>query len=195
MLTLTVREQPPAPGAMSAQILVSPFHIVSLPLFNGAVRFADDGAGEASTASDIGAAGTARPVRARLMDDSKVSSTGLDENFASALAYLAGPFSGILILIVERSNRAVRFHAWQSVLVLGGIGLLAASALLASFLTLLVSPLAFTGMYRLSEIAALLWVVAWVWCLVNAFSGRRWRMPVAGRYAERLAARPVRPAG
>jgi uncharacterized membrane protein len=194
-LTLTVREQPPAAGTMAPQVLVSPFHIVSLPRFNGTVRFADDGAGEASTASAIKPGATGRPGRARRMDGSQVSSTGLDENFASALAYLAGPFSGILILIVERSSRAVRFHAWQSVLVLGGIGLLAASALLASFLTLLVSPLAFTAMYRLSEIAALLWVVAWVWCLVNAFSGRRWRMPVAGRYAERLAARPLRPAG
>jgi uncharacterized membrane protein len=40
---------------------------------------------------------------------------------------------------------------------------------------------------------AVVWVVAWVWCLVKAFTGRPWKMPVAGRYAERLATRTVPP--
>ena len=57
-----------------------------------------------------------------------------------------------------------------------------------SFLTLLLSPAIFTLMYRLSEILAIVWVIAWVACLIQAFSGRRWLMPIAGRYAERLTA-------
>lgn len=126
--------------------------------------------------------------------DATPSSTGLEPNFAAALAYLAGPFSGVLMLLVERTNRYVRFHAWQAVLALGGLGVLALALLLFSFLTLLLSPLAFTLMYRLSAIVAVLWVVAWVWCLVQAFTGRAWKMPVAGRYAERLATRPMTPA-
>jgi uncharacterized membrane protein len=121
------------------------------------------------------------------------SSTGLEPNFAAALGYLAGPFSGILILLVERDSGYVRFHAWQAVLGLGGLGLLAAATLVFSFLTLLLSPLAFTVMYRLSEIVAVVWVIAWVWCLIKAFAGRPWKMPVAGRYAERLATRPMPP--
>jgi uncharacterized membrane protein len=126
--------------------------------------------------------------------DASASSTGLEPNFAAALSYLAGPFSGILILLVERSNRYVRFHAWQAVLGLGGLAVLAAGALFFSFLTLLISPLAFTVMYRVSEIVALVWVVAWVWCLLKAFKGEAWKMPVAGRYAERLATKAL-PAG
>ena len=78
---------------------------------------------------------------------------------------------------------------------LGTLAFVAAAALLSSFLTLLLSPLAFMTMYRLSEIVAVLWVVAWVFCLVKAFTGRAWRMPVAGRYAERLATRPLPPRG
>lgn len=81
----------------------------------------------------------------------------------------------------------MRFHAWQAVLGLGGLGLLAAGTLVCSFLTLLISPVIFTVMYRLSEVLALVWVVAWVICLIKAFSGARWHMPLAGRYAERLA--------
>jgi uncharacterized membrane protein len=67
---------------------------------------------------------------------------------------------------------------------------LATAVLVFSFLTLLVSPLAFTLMYRLSEGIAILWVVAWAVCLVKAFTGSQWQMPLAGRYAARLAARP-----
>ncbi|MEO8078431.1 MAG: protease complex subunit PrcB family protein, partial [Acidobacteriota bacterium] len=41
LLTVLVAEQPPAPGAMAAQLIVSPFHIVSLPRHDGEVRFSD----------------------------------------------------------------------------------------------------------------------------------------------------------
>ena len=63
------------------------------------------------------------------------SSTGLDPNLAAALAYLAGPFSGLLHLLVERANDFVRFHAWQAIIGLGGLGLLSAGTLVFSFLS------------------------------------------------------------
>jgi uncharacterized membrane protein len=125
------------------------------------------------------------------MDSTVPSSTGLDPNFAAALAYLAGPFSGILILLVERANEYVRFHAWQSIVGLGGLGLLSAGLLVLSFLTLLLSPLVFTLMYWLAYVLGIVWVGLWIVCLVKAFTGDRWMMPVAGRHAERLAARPA----
>ena len=125
------------------------------------------------------------------MDSSVPSSTGLDPNFAAALAYLAGPFSGILMLLVERANEYVRFHAWQSIVGLGGLGLLSAGLLVLSFLTLLLSPFVFTLMYWLAYVLGIVWVGLWIVCLVKAFTGDRWMMPVAGRHAERLAARPA----
>jgi uncharacterized membrane protein len=125
------------------------------------------------------------------MDTTAPSSTGLDPNFAAALAYLAGPFSGILILMVERANEYVRFHAWQSVVGLGGLGLLSAGLLVLSFLTLLLSPMVFTLLFWLARLLGILWVALWMICLVKAFTGNRWMMPVAGRHAERLATRPV----
>ena len=39
---------------------------------------------------------------------------GLNENVAAALSYIAGPFSGIAVLVMERENKFVRFHALQS---------------------------------------------------------------------------------
>jgi uncharacterized membrane protein len=125
------------------------------------------------------------------MNTALPSSTGLDPNFAAALAYLAGPFSGILILLVERANDYVRFHAWQAIVGLGGLGLLSAGMLVLSFLTLLLSPRVFTVMNALAYALAVVWVVVWIVCLVKAFTGNRWMMPVAGRHAERLATRSV----
>jgi uncharacterized membrane protein len=216
-LTLAVTERSPAPGMIAAQILVTPFHIVTLPRYDGEVRFVDAsppaGPQSGSTAGPkasvptrplvgattgplFGAATspkTSAPPRpkagATVSSSDAASSTGLDPNFAAALAYLAGPFSGILILLVERANRYVRFHAWQAIVGLGGLGALAVGVLVLSFLTLLLSPFVFTVMYRLSELIAVVWVVAWVMCLVKALTGNAWKMPVAGRYAERFAAR------
>lgn len=194
-LAVVVDEVQPPRDAIAAQLIVTPFHIVSLPRFDGEVRFTD-GSGAPFRRDSL----PPSPVHAEppLVDraftraaaaDAAPSSTGLEPNFAAALVYLAGPFSGILILLVERANGFVRFHAWQAVLGLGGLGLLSAGALVFSFLTLLLSPFAFTLMYRLSEIIAIAWVVAWMVCLIKAMSGARWHMPVAGRYAERLATR------
>ena len=39
---------------------------------------------------------------------------GLSENLAAALSYLAGPFTGLVVLILERENKFVKFHALQS---------------------------------------------------------------------------------
>jgi uncharacterized membrane protein len=213
-LTLAVTERSPAPGMIAAQILVSPFHIVTIPRYDGEVRFIDgrapagagDGSGAgpsvpprplvgATTGPLFGAATSTRTsapprpkARATVSSIDAASSTGLDPNFAAALAYLAGPFSGILILLVERANDYVRFHAWQAIVGLGGLGVLAVGVLVLSFLTLLLSPFVFTVMYRLSEVIAVVWVAAWVMCLVKALTGHAWKMPVAGRYAERFAA-------
>ena len=93
------------------------------------------------------------------------------------------------MLVVERANDYVRFHAWQAVVGLGGLGLLASGMLVLSFVTLLLSSLIFTMMYRLAYLLALVWAVVWIVCLVKAFTGNRWMMPVAGRHAERLATR------
>jgi uncharacterized membrane protein len=118
------------------------------------------------------------------------SSTGLEPPFAAALAYLAGPFSGIIILLAERTNRFVRFHAWQAVIGLGGLGLLAGLLLVSAFLGLFFSPTIFRALYVGSAVAAVVWLAIWGVCLVKAFGGSVLRLPLAGSLAERRAMRP-----
>lgn len=122
------------------------------------------------------------------MDARAASSTGLEPPFAAALAYLAGPLSGIVILFAERSNRFVRFHAWQAIIGLGGLGLVAVLLLLSAFLGLFVSPAMFKTLYGLSGVMAAAWLLIWAICLVKAFGGSVWKLPLVGGMAERRAA-------
>ena len=117
------------------------------------------------------------------------SSTGLAPETAGALAYLAGPLSGALLLILERTSRSVRFHAWQALLGLGALGLGAFLCLGLAFAMLIVSPRGFSVLRWMAGVAAVAWVGFWAIGLVQAFKGRRWKMPIAGDYADRWAGR------
>jgi uncharacterized membrane protein len=114
------------------------------------------------------------------------STTGLEPHIASALAYLAGPFSGVLVLIAERTNPTVRFHAWQSIVGLGGLGVVVAVLILSAFAAIVVSAALFRILLYTGWAVWIAWIVLWVLCLVKAYRGQRWKLPLAGDYAERL---------
>ena len=113
------------------------------------------------------------------------SSTGLEPNLAAALAYLAGPVSGATILLAEQRSSYVRFHAWQAIIGLGGLGVAALALLASAFLALLVSPVAFRVLYVAAAGVAVVWIIVWLVCLFQAFTGREWKMPLVGGYAAR----------
>jgi uncharacterized membrane protein len=115
------------------------------------------------------------------------SSTGLAPRTASALSYLAGPFSGGLILFAESANQDVRFHAWQSVIALGGLGLaVVVSFILAAFALFASATLAMV-LVMVGYVISTALLVVWAVCLWMALAGGRWKLPLAGSYAERLA--------
>lgn len=123
------------------------------------------------------------------MSGREQTTTGMDAHVAAALAYLAGPFSGLLVLLAERTSTNVRFHAWQAILGLGGLGAVVVLLVGLAFASLLVSAAAFRGLMVAAAATAVLWTVCWIVCVVQAFRRRRWKLPVAGTWAERLSAR------
>jgi uncharacterized membrane protein len=205
LLVVVVEELAPDPGVVAAQILISPFHIATLDRDDGEVRFtATESLAESQTVvfkpritpatgkptrgsrfagRGLGTAATASQQAA----NSGGSSTGLTPTVAAAMAYLAGPFSGALLLWTERTSGFVRFHAWQALLGLGVLGTAAAFFLVSAFVLLIVSPTAFWVMLWLAAIACAVWVVVWGLCLWNAYHGNVWKLPYAGDYAERHA--------
>lgn len=131
---------------------------------------------------------TARPaVKVDAARRDERSATGLSPEIAATLAYLAGPFSGALLLASEPDNRFVRFHAWQAVFALGALGAAAIVCLGLAFALLIVSPTAFWAMLWLAAVAGVAWVAVWTLCVVQAYKGRVWKLPFAGNYAERRA--------
>lgn len=119
--------------------------------------------------------------------DVHASSTGLDPRTAAALAYLAGPFSGALVLWVETANRDVRFHAWQSIAGLGALVLAVILSGTIAVLGLFVSATVMLMMLRVATLLTIVLAIVWAVCLWKAFAGGRWKLPLAGNFAERRA--------
>jgi uncharacterized membrane protein len=197
-LVITLAETEPDASAVFAQIVTSPYHVALLPRDDGEIRFdSPDPTGHGTIVfkppkrSAAPAAHQAVVERAASappdVDLSGSSATGLSPRMAAVMAYLAGPFSGALLLASEPTNRFVRFHAWQAVLGLGVLGLAAFGLLLLAFALLIVSPTAFWATLWLSALTAVAWLLAWGTCVVQAYKGRMWRLPLAGEYAARRA--------
>jgi uncharacterized membrane protein len=129
----------------------------------------------------------AKPMEKPTLDPG--SSTGLDPRTAAALAYLAGPFSGVLVLWAETTNRDVRFHAWQSILGLGGLAFAVVLSCALALVALFVSATGMLVMLRVATAISIVFVIVWGICLWKAFAGGRWKLPLAGAYAERRATR------
>jgi uncharacterized membrane protein len=169
---LAVEERQAGAGGVLAQVITSPFHIVAVAKAAGEITWAD----ARHPSRDLRPASEPRPP----------SSTGLEPRTASALAYLAGPFSGALILLAESANPDVRFHAWQSIVGLGGLGLAVLASYLLAFVALFVSATAVSLMVGVATVIWIVLVIVWVVCLWKAWSGERWKLPLVGDYAERF---------
>ena len=101
------------------------------------------------------------------------SSTGLEPNIAGPLCYLLGIVSAIAFLILEKRDRVVRFHAYQSLATFGGLFVLSAVAGVVPLIGGLVLAL-------LTPIGLILWIVL----MVKAYQGERFKLPVVGDWAE-----------
>ncbi|MCL2204366.1 MAG: DUF4870 domain-containing protein [Defluviitaleaceae bacterium] len=104
---------------------------------------------------------------------------GLSENIAAALSYLFGAFSGVVVLILERENKFVRFHALQSTLfflflyVIGAIlNFVTSIPLLGWLLGLAINPLLVIG--------GVLMVLVALFLMLKAYEGTTFKIPILG---------------
>ena len=111
------------------------------------------------------------------------TSIGLRQNVAATLAYAGGWASGIVFLLLEHENRTIRFHAMQSILSAGFIHLLSVVGGFVLSLTPATRANAMTFAWIVFGIGAVLWIVL----MVAAYLGVRFRLPVFGDLAEKVA--------
>jgi uncharacterized membrane protein len=119
---------------------------------------------------------------------------GLDENLGGALSYIniclpIGLVLSIIILVMEKTNKTVRFHALQSLLLLGIVIIL--SVVVGIFVGIVG---AVTGSAALTGILSMLtWVVVLgyyvvaVILAVKAYGNSKMSLPVIGGMAEKWA--------
>ena len=103
----------------------------------------------------------------------KLKGTGLKKNTAGALAYVLGPITGVIFLILEK-DPFVRFHAMQSIVVF--VALFVLQWILGLTIILLV----------LVPLVGILTFILWLMCIYKAWMGEEWEVPVLGKFARQL---------
>jgi uncharacterized membrane protein len=115
--------------------------------------------------------------------------TGLTDNAASGLAYFTF-IPAIIFLVVAPYNQkaSIRFHCWQSIL------LTAAAIVIDIALMIVLSIVAFILPWYIHGLIAMLWLlidlawlVIWLVPVINAFNGKRYKLPIIGDFAEKQA--------
>ena len=102
------------------------------------------------------------------------TASGLDENVAGALTYALGWITGLFFLVTESSNRFVRFHAFQSVILFGGLSI-------AWLVSMSIPPIGwFLAFVVIPPVSAVLWLLL----MFKAYQGERFKVPFAGEVAE-----------
>ncbi len=114
------------------------------------------------------------------------SSTGLDANVAALLSYIFGFISGLIFFLIEKESRFVRFHAMQSILLNAGVIVAyIAIMILITFVSFISSTLAaLIGL--LSLLLMLAFFAAAIICIVKAFQGEMFKLPVIGDIAANI---------
>lgn len=85
------------------------------------------------------------------------------------------------MLAIEPTQPFVRFHARQALRVFGAIWVAGVALWGVSFALVFVSPLGFRVAAVVGQVTWAAGVVAWAVCLVKAWKGQRWVLPVIGR--------------
>ncbi len=119
------------------------------------------------------------------------TSTGLASNVAGLLCYVGGWISGIVFLVIEKKSKFVKFHAWQSIMTFGvlTVAQIIVSGILAAIAVATFSPglLAFTGV-----LGVIIWVLIvglWIILMIQAGTGKMWKLPWVGNWAEKQASK------
>lgn len=123
------------------------------------------------------------------------TSLGLESNVGAMLCYVAnilcciGVILAVIFLVTEKENRFVKFHAVQSLLLVGVqlvvgvavaiVGLLFRMALSTADLGLIAVLLTF----GLRIILLVIFLIIWIFAGIKAYGGQWYKLPIIGNFA------------
>jgi uncharacterized membrane protein len=115
--------------------------------------------------------------------------TGMQENVAGLLCYIVWWVTGLIFYLIDK-RPFVRFHAAQAMLT-------SAAFIVLYILLMVLMGASFLGGWILGVLGFLGYLVLglggfilWILLMVKAYQGQRFKLPVVGDFAEKLAARP-----
>ena len=117
------------------------------------------------------------------------STSGLSENAAACLSYVLGWITGLIFYLIDR-RPYVRFHAAQSLVTFGGLHLLRIVLGMIFGIGWFMGPMhwgAFGVGIVIISCLGLVTFVLWIVCMIKAYQGERFMLPIAGDIAVNLA--------
>ena len=108
---------------------------------------------------------------------------GLEENLEGALCYLFGFITGIVFYVMEPKNKFVRFHAMQSIVIF--LPLMILGFILSSIGWFIFLGPVWIIISLLTWITWILFFVLWLILMLKAYSGKKFKVPIAGDIAEK----------
>ncbi|MGB5925469.1 MAG: zinc-ribbon domain-containing protein [Dehalococcoidia bacterium] len=102
------------------------------------------------------------------------SSTGMSANVAGLLCYVLGWVTGIIFIVWEKKSTFVKFHAWQSIMTFGVL----------TVVSLILSWIPIIG-WILGTLIGILSFILWLILMIQAGTGKMWKVPWAGDWAEK----------
>ena len=100
----------------------------------------------------------------------KKTVTGLPVNTEAALCYLGFWVTGLIFLLVEKDNKLIRFHALQSLVTFAPLMMLTMFPVIGRVL----APFVWLGIF-----------IIWLVCIVKAFQGEKFKLPLVGEFVEK----------
>jgi uncharacterized membrane protein len=133
--------------------------------------------GAAATCPKCGKAAGAGPAPTASTD----GGTGLPENVAGLLSYVLGWVTGLVFFLIDK-RPSVRFHAMQSIIIFGAVFVIqiASSVVIGGMISWMLAT-------AINGVVALAAVACWIICMIKAYGGERFKLPVVGDLAEQYS--------
>ncbi len=104
------------------------------------------------------------------------TSMGMEANLAALLACVFGWITGLIFFLLEKENKFVRFYALQSILISVAFFIFSIVLMFVPIVNVVALPVLSIG-----------GVIIWIVCMVKAYQGEKFKLPIIGDMAEKSA--------
>lgn len=111
--------------------------------------------------------------RDQLSQNQQQTSSGMTENVAGALCYLVGFVTGIIFLLIEKENKFVRYHAFQSIFLWGSLFIV----------SMVIGVIPIIGWFFVLFLP-IIGLVIWIFCMYKAYKHTQFEIPIIGKIAK-----------